>query len=868
MVENDRILKINIENEMKTAYIDYSMSVIVSRALPDVRDGLKPVHRRVLFGMNEMGNTSSHPHKKSANCVGEVMGKYHPHGDSSIYGTVVRMAQPWSLRYTLVDGHGNFGSIDGDGPAAMRYTEVRLEKIGEEMLSDIDSDTVDFQPNYDNSRREPVVLPTRIPNLLINGASGIAVGMATNMPPHNLTESINACVALIDNPDLTIQDLIKYIPAPDFPTGGTIYGYAGVKEAYETGRGSITIRAKAEIEQHKGHEEIIVTEIPYGVNKAKLIKYIADLVNDKKLDGIADLRDGSDYKGMRIVITLKQDANANVVLNKLYKMTQMQASFAVNNVALVGGRPKTLNLKEILQAFIDHRHEVVTRRTKFELRKAQERAHILEGLIIASQNIDEVIAIIRSSASTEQARISLAERFALSEAQTQAIVEMRLKQLTGLEQDKLQKEFDDIQKEIERLREILENDAVCRQLIKDELIEIRDTYGDERATQIDYTAGDFNAEDFYADDDMIITISHLGYIKRTPLSEFRAQNRGGVGSRGSHTREEDFIEYIYPASMHCNLLFFTAKGLVYKMKVYELPEGSKSTKGRAIQNLLNIESDDAVNAVISCKGLNDPEYTSTHNLIFATRNGIIKKTSLKEYARVDSRGKKAIVIREGDRVIGVDLTDGNSEILMANRNGRAIRFHESKVRPTGRVSSGVRGMTLDETGNDEIIGLICMPLDSTNNVMVISEKGYGKRSLLDDYRITNRGGKGVKTINVTEKTGCLVAFDSVNDGNDLVIINKSGITLRFHVSDIRVMGRATQGVRLINLDKRGDEIASVCCVDSDPDEEVEALEENPQELESLELIDDPDVIEETEDIVEEDIDSDDTESEEDKTENE
>ena len=867
MVENDRILKINIENEMKTAYIDYSMSVIVSRALPDVRDGLKPVHRRVLFGMNEMGNTSSHPHKKSANCVGEVMGKYHPHGDSSIYGTVVRMAQPWSLRYTLVDGHGNFGSIDGDGPAAMRYTEVRLEKIGEEMLSDIDSDTVDFQPNYDNSRREPVVLPTRIPNLLINGASGIAVGMATNMPPHNLTESINACVALIDNPDLTIQDLIKYIPAPDFPTGGTIYGYAGVKEAYETGRGSITIRAKAEIEQHKGHEEIIVTEIPYGVNKAKLIKYIADLVNDKKLDGIADLRDGSDYKGMRIVITLKQDANANVVLNKLYKMTQMQASFAVNNVALVGGRPKTLNLKEILQAFVDHRHEVVTRRTKFELRKAQERAHILEGLIIASQNIDEVIAIIRASASTEEARNTLAERFALSDVQTQAIVEMRLKQLTGLEQDKLQKEFDEIQKEIERLREILENDAVCRQIIKDELIEIRDTYGDERATEIDYTAGDFNAEDFYADDDMIITISHLGYIKRTPLSEFRAQNRGGVGSRGSHTREEDFIEYIYPASMHCNLLFFTAKGLVYKMKVYELPEGGKSTKGRAIQNLLNIESDDAVNAVISCKGLNDPEYTSTHNLIFATRNGVIKKTSLKEYARVDSRGKKAIVIREGDRVIGVDLTDGNSEILMANRNGRAIRFHESKVRPTGRVSSGVRGMTLDETGNDEIIGLICMPLDSTNNVMVISEKGYGKRSLLDDYRITNRGGKGVKTINVTEKTGCLVAFDSVNDGNDLVIINKSGITLRFHVSDIRIMGRATQGVRLINLDKRGDEIASVCCVDSDPDEEVEALEENPQELESLELIDDPDVIEETEDIVEEDIDSDDTESE-DKTENE
>lgn len=833
MIEDDRIIKINIENEMKTAYIDYSMSVIVSRALPDVRDGMKPVHRRVLFGMNEMGNTSSHPHKKSANCVGEVMGKYHPHGDSSIYGTVVRMAQPWSLRYTLVDGHGNFGSVDGDGPAAMRYTEVRLEKIGEEMLRDIDSDTVDFQPNYDNSRREPVVLPTRFPNLLVNGASGIAVGMATNMPPHNLTESINACVALIDNPELTIPELMKYIPAPDFPTGGTIYGYAGVKEAYETGRGSITIRAKAEIEQHKDHEEIIVTEIPYGVNKAKLIKSIADLVNDKKLDGISDLRDGSDYKGMRIVIKIKTDANANVVLNKLYKLTQMQASFPVNNVALVHGRPKTLNLKEILQAFIDHRHEVVTRRTQFELRKAQERAHILEGLIIASQNIDEVIAIIRASQSTEQARATLAERFNLTDPQTQAIVEMRLKQLTGLEQDKLQNEFDDLQHEIARLEEILNNDMVCRQLIKDELIDIRDTYGDERMTVIDYTAGDFNAEDFYADDDMIITISHMGYIKRTPLSEFRAQNRGGVGSRGSNTREEDFIEYIYPASMHCNLLFFTAKGLVYKMKVYELPEGSKTTKGRAIQNILNIEPDDSVNAVISCKGLNDPEFTTTHNLIFATRNGVIKKTSLKEYANVNVRGKKAIVIREGDRVIGVNLTDGNSEILMANRNGRAIRFHETKVRPTGRVSSGVRGMTLDND-DDAVIGLICMKEDSTNNVMVISEKGYGKRSLLDDYRITNRGGKGVKTINVTDKTGNLVAFDSVNDGNDLVIINKSGITLRFHVSDIRVMGRATQGVRLINLEKRGDEIASVCCVDSDPEEEVEQLDETMPQLPPVE----------------------------------
>lgn len=846
MIENDRILKINIENEMKTAYIDYSMSVIVSRALPDVRDGLKPVHRRVLFGMNEMGNTSSHPHKKSANCVGEVMGKYHPHGDSSIYGTVVRMAQPWSLRYTLVDGHGNFGSIDGDGPAAMRYTEVRLQKIGEEMLSDIDSDTVDFQPNYDNSRREPVVLPTRFPNLLVNGASGIAVGMATNMPPHNLTESINACVALIDNPELTITELMRHIPAPDFPTGGTIYGYAGVKEAYETGRGSIVIRAKAEIEQHKSHEEIIVTEIPYGVNKSKLIKSIADLVNDKKLDGISGLRDGSDYKGMRIVITLKSDANANVVLNKLYKLTQMQATFPVNNVALVNGRPKTLNLKELLQAFIDHRHEVVTRRTQFELNKAQERAHILEGLIIASQNIDEVIAIIRASASTDDARQTLAQRFNLTDVQTQAIVDMRLKQLTGLEQDKLQNEYNEIEAEIARLQEILNNDAVCRELIKSELIKVRDTYGDSRATVIDYTAGNFNAEDFYADDDMIITISHMGYIKRTPLSEFRAQNRGGVGSRGSHTRQEDFIEYIYPASMHSNLLFFTAKGLVYKMKVYELPEGGKATKGRAIQNLLNIEADDAVNAIIACKGLNDKEFTDSHNLIFATRNGIVKKTSLSQYASVNVRGKKAIVIREGDRVIGVSLTDGNSEILMANRGGRAIRFHESKVRAAGRVSTGVRGMTLDGP-DDAIIGLICMPADTVNNVMVITEKGYGKRSLLEDYRVTNRGGKGVKTIKVTDKVGQLVAFDSVNDNNDLVIINKSGITLRFHVSDIRVMGRATQGVRLINLEKRGDEIASVCCVDSDPEEEVEQLEENPQEIPAL---DDADLEEEEIDVVE------------------
>lgn len=814
MLEEDRILKINIEQEMKTAYIDYSMSVIVSRALPDVRDGMKPVHRRVLFGMNEMGNTSDKPHKKAANCVGEVMGKYHPHGDSSIYGTVVRMAQDWSLRYTLVDGHGNFGSVDGDGAAAMRYTEVRLEKIGEEMLSDIECETVDFQPNYDNSRKEPVVLPTRIPNLLVNGASGIAVGMATNIPPHNLTEAINASVALIDNRDLTIEELMQYIKAPDFPTGGTIYGYNGVRDAFETGRGRIIIRAKAEIETEANHDNIIVTEIPYNVNKALLIAYIADLVKDKKLDGIADINDESDYKGMRIVIKLKSDANANVVLNKLYKMTQMQASFSVNNVALVHGRPKTLNLKEILEAFIDHRHDVVTRRTQFELRKARERAHILEGLIIASQNIDEVIHIIRNSASTEAARTTLSERFNLSEAQTAAIVEMRLKQLTGLEQDKLRDNYNEVMAEIGRLEEILNNDAVCWNLIKDELIEVREKYGDERRTDIDYTAGDFNAEDFYADDDMIITISHMGYIKRTPLSEFRTQNRGGVGAKGSDTRDEDFIEYIYPASMHNYMLFFTKKGRCYWLKVYELPEGGKNSKGRAIQNLLNIEPDDAVNAFIRVKGLDDKEFVTSHNLVFCTRNGVIKKTSLEAYSRPRANGVNAIIIRDDDQLIAVELTDGNSEIIMANRNGRAIRFHESKVREMGRMSTGVRGMTIDG-GDDEVVGMICMPADTTNNVLVVSENGYGKRSVLDDYRITNRGGKGVKTMTITDKTGRLVAIKSVNDDNDLVIINKSGITLRLKVADLRVQGRATQGVRVINLEKRADTIASVCCVDSD-----------------------------------------------------
>ena len=827
MLEEDRIFKINIENEMKSAYIDYSMSVIVSRALPDVRDGMKPVHRRVLFGMNEMGNTSDKPHKKSANCVGEVMGKYHPHGDSSIYGTVVRMAQDWSLRYTLVDGHGNFGSVDGDSPAAMRYTEVRLSKIGEEMLADINNDTVDFQPNYDNSKVEPVVLPTRFPNLLVNGAAGIAVGMATNMPPHNMTEAINASIAVLEDPEITVPDLMKYITAPDFPTGGTIYGYNGVKEAYETGRGRIVIRAKAEIETEGNHESIIVNEIPYGVNKAELIKYIAELVNDKKLDGIADINDESDYKGMRIVIKLKSDANANVVLNKLYKMTQMQASFSVNNVALVNGRPKTLNIKELLQAFVDHRYDVVTRRTNFLLGKARERAHILEGLIIASKNIDEVIAIIRSSGDTDEARRRLSERFQLSDAQTQAIVEMRLRSLTALEQNKLEDDYATLEKEIAFLESILNDPEVCRSVIKDELLEIRDKYGDERRTDIDYTAGDFNAEDFYADDEMIITISHLGYIKRTPLSEFRAQNRGGVGAKGSNTRDTDFIEHIYPASMHNTMLFFTDRGLVYKLKVYELPEGAKNSKGRALQNLLNIEPGDQVNAYIRCKQLDDPEFTGSHYLVFATKNGVVKKTSLAEYARVLAKGKKAIILRDDDKLIGVELTDGNSEILMANRNGRAIRFHESQLRVMGRVSTGVRGMKLDN-GDDAVIGLIAMPADSENNVMVISQEGFGKRSLLDSYRITNRGGKGVKTMNITDKTGLLVAFKSVNDENDLVIINKSGITLRLHVADIRVMGRATQGVRLINLGKRNDVIASVCCVDADPEEEVEEVVEGEE----------------------------------------
>ena len=832
--QEDRILKIDIEKEMKQSYIDYSMSVIVARALPDVRDGFKPVHRRVLFGMNELGNTSNKPYKKSARIVGEVLGKYHPHGDSSVYFAMVRMGQDWSLRYPLVDGQGNYGSIDGDSPAAMRYTEARLSRIAEEMLRDIDKETVDFQKNFADTLDEPVVLPTRIPNLLVNGASGIAVGMATNMPPHNLTETINGIIAYIDNREITIEELMQYIKAPDFPTGGYIYGYNGVKEAYETGRGRIVIRSKAEIETEGNREKIIVSEIPYGVNKAELIKNIAELVEDKRIDGISNVNDESDRSGMRIVVDIKKDANSSVVLNKLYKLTALQSSFSVNNIALLKGRPVTLNLKQLIEAFVDHRHEVVIRRTQYDLRKAEERAHILEGLIIACDHIDEVVQIIRSSKSPEEARTRLMERFSLTEIQASAIVDMRLRQLTGLMQDKLHEEYKNLMDQIDYFHKILSDEAVCMQVVKDELIEIRDKYGDERKTQIIYSSEEFNAEDFYADDEMIITISHLGYIKRTPLTEFRTQNRGGVGAKGSDTRDEDFIEYIYPASMHNYMLFFTQKGKCFWLKVYEIPEGAKNSKGRAIQNLLNIDADDKVNAFIRVKKLQDPEYNLTHNLVFCTKKGVIKKTRLEAYSRPRTNGVNAITIREDDQVIQVRLTTGNSEIIMANREGRAIRFHETTVREMGRTATGVRGMTLDESVNDEVVGMICVNDPETETIMVVSEQGYGKRSEIEDYRITNRGGKGVKTLNITPKTGKLVAIKNVTDENDLVIINKSGITLRIKVADIRVMGRATQGVRLINLEKRNDEIASVCKVASESSEFTDTIEnqENNTEINS------------------------------------
>lgn len=841
MVDKDeRIIQINVEDQMRQAYIDYSMSVIVSRALPDVRDGFKPVHRRVLFGMNELGNTNDKPFKKSARVVGDVMGKYHPHGDFSIYMTLVRMAQPWSLRYPLVSPQGNFGSVDGDGPAAMRYTEVRLQKIAEEMLKDIDKDTVDFTPNFDETLKEPVVLPTRLPNLLVNGSSGIAVGMATNMAPHNLSESVDAIVAYIDNPKIDIPGLMQFIKAPDFPTGGYIYGYSGVKEAFETGRGRIVIRSKAEIESSENeNDKIIISEIPYMVNKAELIKSIADLAIGKKdksdkIEGIANINDESDREGMRIVIDVKRDANANVILNQLFKHTALQSSFSVNNIALVKGRPKTLNLKELIQCFVEHRHEVVSRRTAFELKKAEERAEVLQGCMIILDNLDEAIAIIRDSRTPDEAKTRLIDRFTLTERQAAYIVELRLRQLTGMEQDKLRSEYEELMLRIEDLKDILNRVERRMEIIKNELIELKEKYGDERRTQIIYASEEFNPEDFYADDEMIITISHLGYIKRTPLADFKAQNRGGVGSMGSNSRDGDFIEFIYPASMHSTMLFFTQRGKCYWLNVYQIPEGNKTSKGRAIQNMLNIEPDDTVNAFIRIKQLKDPDFNQNHYLVFCTKQGIIKKTALSAYSHPRQNGVNAITIREDDQVIQVRLTEGNDEIIIANRNGRAIRFNETKVREMGRNATGVRGMTLDlDDPNDEVIGMINIPRGSEDNVLVVSELGYGKRSDLESYRITNRGGKGVKTINITEKTGKLVAIKAVNDDNDLMIINKSGITIRMKVSDLSVIGRAAQGVRLINLEKRNDEIASVCKVqtetvedDTNANNEIEEIDNN------------------------------------------
>ena len=820
MQEQDRIIKINIEEEMKSSYIDYSMSVIVARALPDVRDGLKPVHRRILYGMMEAGNVSTKAYRKSAKTVGDVMGNYHPHGDAALYGALVRLAQPWAMRYPVVDGQGNFGSIDGDGAAAMRYTEARLMKIGEDMMQDIDKETVDYQPTYDDSDVEPTVLPTRIPYLLVNGASGIAVGMATNMPTHNLTEVIDACVAYIDNNDIDLDGLMQYIKAPDFPTGGYIYGISGVREAYETGRGRVIMRAKTEIESHPTHDKIVVNEIPYNVNKRELIEHIAALVNEKKIEGISYVNDESDREGMRIVIDVKRDANAGVVLNKLFKMTALQSSFSVNNIALVKGRPRCLTLKDMIKCFVDHRHEVVVRRTQYELRKAKERAHILEGLIIASDNIDEVVRIIRAAKTPNEAIQNLMNRFELSEIQARAIVEMRLRQLTGSMQDQLHAEYEELMKQIAYLEEILVNEELCKKVIKDELEEVKVKYGDSRRSEIIYASEEFNPEDFYADDQMVITISHLGYIKRTPLAEFRTQNRGGVGSKGSETRDEDFVEHIYPATMHNTMMFFTQRGKCYWLKVYEIPEGTKISKGRAIQNLLNIEPGDVVTAYLRVKNLNDENFINNHYVVFCTKNGVIKKTLLEQYSRPRQNGVNAITIREDDRVIEVRMTNGDNEIIIANRNGRAIRFHESTVRCMGRTATGVRGITLDEDGLDEVIGMVCIKDVDTESVMVVSEQGYGKRSEIDDYRITNRGGKGVKTLNITEKTGKLVAIKAVTDENDLMIINKSGITIRLKVEDVRIMGRATQGVRLINLEKRNDQIGSVCKVESENEEDV------------------------------------------------
>ena len=812
-IDHDRILKINIEEEMKSSYIDYSMSVIVARALPDVRDGFKPVHRRILYGMLGIGNTSDKPYKKCARVVGEVLGKYHPHGDSSVYGALVRMGQEWNMRYKLVDGQGNFGSVDGDSPAAMRYTECRLSRMGEQVMDDLDKETVDMTNNFDDSLVEPTVMPTKIPNLLVNGGNGIAVGMATNIPTHNLTEVINGCCAYIDNPELTTEELMQYIPAPDFPTGAYIYGLQGVKDAYETGRGRIIMRAKAEIESDESHDKIVVTEIPYGVNKQQLIEYIAELVKEGKLEGISNVNDETGRQGMRIVVDVKRDANANVILNKLFKMTALQSSFSVNCIALVKGRPRTLTLVECVKYFVEHRHDVTIRRTKYELRKAQERAHILEGLIIACDNIDEVVHIIRASKTPSEAQVNLEKRFEIDNIQSKAIVDMRLSQLTGLRVDQLHAEYEELERQIAYFEQILSDPELCKKVMKDELNEVKEKYGDARRTEIIPDEHEFNAEDFYPNDPVVITVSHLGYIKRTALSEFREQARGGVGAKGAHTRDKDFTEYIYPATMHQIMLFFTKKGRCYWLHCYEIPEGDKTSKGRAIQNLLNIDSDDSVNAFLRLRGrgLEDEEFINSHYVVFATKNGTVKKTPLEAYSRPRANGVIAINIAEGDEVVDVRLTNGHNELILANRNGRAVRFDEETIRTMGRTATGVRGMRLDG-GDDAVVGMIVINDSENETVMVVSEEGYGKRSEVEDYRKTNRGGKGVKTLNITDKTGRLVAIKNVTDNNDLMIINKSGIVIRLAVADCRVMGRATQGVRLINLTKKNDVIASVCKV--------------------------------------------------------
>ena len=828
-IDQDRIMKINIEQEMKASYIVYSMSVIVARALPDVRDGFKPVHRRILYGMLGLGNTSDKPYKKCARVVGEVLGKYHPHGDSSVYGALVRMGQDWNMRYKLVDGQGNFGSVDGDSPAAMRYTECRLSKMGEHIMDDIDKDTVDMVNNFDDTLREPAVMPTKIPNLLVNGGNGIAVGMATNMPTHNLGEVIDGCCAYIDNPDITTEGLMQYIPAPDFPTGAYIYGLQGVKDAYETGRGRVVMRAKAEIESSEKGDKIVVTEIPYGVNKQQLIEYIAELVKEGKLEGISNVNDETGRQGMRIVVDVKRDANAKVILNKLFKMTALQSSFSVNCIALVPSkqdhsllRPKLLSLKECINYYIEHRHEVTIRRTQFDLKKAKERAHILEGLIIACDNIDEVVHIIRGSQTPADAQRNLEKRFNLDELQSKAIVDMRLSQLTNLRMDQLHAEYDELMKQIDYLQSILDNPELCKKVMKDELQEVKERYGDNRRTQIIPDEHEFNAEDFYPNDPVVITISHLGYIKRTPLADFKEQARGGVGSKGARTRDKDFTEFIYPATMHQTMLFFTKKGRCFWMKCYDIPEGDKTSKGRAIQNMLALDPDDSVNAFLRIKGLDDEEFLDSHYVVFATKCGLVKKTSLRHYSRPRTNGVIAININEGDEVVNVRLTNGHNELIIANRNGRACRFNEEAVRTMGRVSTGVRGMRLDEDGDDAVVGMIVVNDAETETVMVVSEEGYGKRSVVEDYRLTNRGGKGVKTLNITEKTGKLVAIKNVTDENDLMIINQSGIVIRLSVAECRVMGRATQGVRLINLAKKNDVIASVCKVMSaEMEEQVE-----------------------------------------------